>query len=40
MSICFRCGAIIAKGDAHTCSAVNIPAKGKEKIPTTTEVSK
>jgi len=40
MGICFRCGAIVAKGDVHTCKPENIPAQGKEKVPTTTELSK
>lgn len=40
MGFCTRCGTIVAKGDTHTCNPANIPAKGKEKIPTTTEVSK
>lgn len=39
MAMCINCGAIINKEDAmkHICNELNIPIKGKEKQPTTTE---
>jgi hypothetical protein len=42
MALCMSCGAVMHNEDmaTHVCKAENLPAKGKEKIPTTTEVSK
>jgi len=39
MAVCTSCGAIINNDDVskHICNALNIPEKGKEKTPTTTE---
>jgi hypothetical protein len=39
MTLCLQCGAIMHREDAtkHICDAANIPIKGKEKQPTTTE---
>ena len=41
MAICTKCGMIIndADADKHICNPADIPAKGKVKKPTTTEVS-
>jgi len=42
MSICIKCGAIVHNDDipTHKCRQEDLPIKGKEKIPTTTDVSK
>jgi len=39
MAICTLCGAILHADDTdkHICNPANIPQKGKEKTPTTTE---
>jgi len=42
MALCSDCGAIIHKEDvaSHICNELNLPQKGKEKQPQTTEVVK
>jgi len=39
MAICMKCGAVFHDDDIakHICDAANLPAKGKEKNPQTTE---